>query len=29
MLAAQRRTWSEFMQAVQAAAGLDYFPVKK
>ena len=24
MLAAQRRTWSEFMQAVQAAAGLDY-----
>ena len=24
MLAAQRRTWREFMQAVQAAAGLDY-----
>ena len=24
VLAAQRRTWSEFMQAVQAAAGLDY-----
>jgi DNA-binding PadR family transcriptional regulator len=24
MLAAQRRTWSAFMQAVQAAAGLDY-----
>ena len=24
MLDAQRRTWSAFMQAVQAAAGLDY-----
>jgi PadR family transcriptional regulator, regulatory protein PadR len=24
MLAAQRRTWKAFMQAVQAAAGLDY-----
>ena len=24
VLAAQRRTWSAFMQAVQSAAGLDY-----
>jgi PadR family transcriptional regulator PadR len=24
VLAAQRKTWSAFMQAVQAAAGLDY-----